>query len=63
MYQITHHYLTMGDDNNPVVETEYVKGVDIESVPGIVEGLLTFAGGGSGTTISLTVSLSGSTSL
>ena len=57
MYTIIHHYLTLGDDDTPVVESESVTIHDPSEIADAVREFTENPGGRSGTTISLTVSL------
>jgi len=59
MYAIVHHYLTFDDQDRPAVEVESADwdGVDPDALLAIVRGCFDAPGGGSGTTVSLTVSL------
>jgi hypothetical protein len=59
MYTIIHHYLTVGDDDQPTVEVESLpwSGDDHIDLLNAIRAMVTHPGGRSGTTITLTVSL------
>jgi hypothetical protein len=63
MYTVTHHYLTMDDNDGTVVEREQQTATEAVDIADIVNAMVNAPGGRSGTTISLTVSLNDSTSL
>lgn len=60
---ITHHYLTVDDDGASVVETERRTVNDPDEIGDAVADMVASPGGRSGTTIAITVSLDGSTSI
>ena len=57
MYTIVHHYLTLGDDDQPVVEVEARDGIASEDLTDAIRRMVEHPGGRSGTTISLNVAL------
>jgi len=65
MYTIIHHYLTLGDGEQPTVELDTTRwdGSDVKDLITAIRDTITYPGGRSGTTISLTVSLAEPTSL
>lgn len=65
MYTITHHYLTVGDDGAPIVEVETAtwNGDDADELAVRVRRMIEHPGGRSGTTITITVGLTESTSI
>jgi hypothetical protein len=63
MYTVTHHYLTIGDDGQPVVEREQRVVDDPTDIAEAVASMVDAPGGRSGTTIHISVSLNGSTSI
>jgi hypothetical protein len=63
MYTIVHHYLTVGDDGTPVVENESVTVHDPSEIADAVREMTDHPGGTSGTTVSMSVSLTQATSI
>ena len=63
MYAIVHHYLTLGDDGVPTVETESVTVHDPSDIADAVREMTDHPGGRSGTTINIVVSLTQATSI